>query len=109
MIRHSTAFLFGFLFAATVGIAGASALSSQQLGSSWKTACTRSDGTVSTVCCRDKANECLADCEDLSGLARTQCDNRCTGAWHACKAARTLGGGSTIFQTMPKLLLQTTP
>jgi hypothetical protein len=98
--------LGAFTLAVLVGVDAATALPISQLnGQSWRTACTRTDGTVSTVCCTRHANDCLADCGSLGGAAKQQCENDCTAAWNLCKApARGIQGGTTIFQQQTKPL-----
>jgi hypothetical protein len=99
--------------AAVIGAGSAAALPiSQIMGQDWKTACTRANGSVSTVCCTRKANECLDDCGDLTAgsQARQQCDNNCNAAWNTCKsAARGTLPDTTIFQQQNGKTLQLAP
>jgi hypothetical protein len=99
--------------AVVMGAGAASALPiSQIMGQDWKKACTRADGTVSTVCCTRHANDCLADCGDLTAgsQARQQCDNNCNAAWNTCKsAARGTLPNTTIFQNQGDKTLQLAP
>ena len=70
---------------------------SQVRGEDWRKSCTRANGTVSTVCCTNKANDCLADCGSGTSAAVTQCKNQCNASWNTCKAAARTGADTGVL------------